>query len=135
MIEKLQILGMNEKETKVYLYLVEYGISGASEIAKHLGFPKSTVNFLADTLWNNGYLSKSVRANTHYYEADISLLESQIEQDMSEKEKFIHEVIPMLRLMNQNVKTKPKILFFDGEENCKKAYRELLEITGTFYEF
>jgi sugar-specific transcriptional regulator TrmB len=71
MIEKLQSLGMNEKEAKVYLYLVEYGISGASEIAKHLGFPKSTVNFLADTLWKNGYLSKSIRSNTHYYEADI----------------------------------------------------------------
>lgn len=51
MIEKLQILGMNEKEAKVYLYLIEYGISGASEIAKHLGFPKSTVNFLAESLW------------------------------------------------------------------------------------
>lgn len=126
---------MNEKEAKVYLYLVEYGISWASEIAKHLWFPKSTVNFLADTLWKNGYLSKSMRANTNYYEADIKLLVSQIEHDKSEKEKFLQEIIPTLVLMNQNVKSKPKIIFFDGEENCKNAYLELLNIKDIFYEF
>jgi hypothetical protein len=54
---------------------------------------------------------------------------------MSEKQKFLQETIPMLTLMNQNVKSKPKIVFFDGEENCKKAYLELLESEGVFYEF
>lgn len=51
MISELQQIGMNEKEARVYLYLIEYGISPASEIAKHLGYPKSTVNFLAESLW------------------------------------------------------------------------------------
>jgi DNA-binding IclR family transcriptional regulator len=104
---------MNEKEAKVYLYLVEYGISGASEIAKHLGYPKSTVNFLADTLWNGGYLSKSIRSNTHYYEADIALLESLIERDRSEKADFLSDTLPLLREMNKNTHSKPKITFFD----------------------
>lgn len=93
------------------------------------------MNFIADNLWKNGYVSKSIRSNTHYYEADINLLESQIENDMTEKSKFLHEVIPILTLMNQNVKVKPKILFFDGEENCRKAYLELLEVKDIFYEF
>ena len=135
MIEYFLQIGMNEKEAKVYLYLIEYGISGASEVAKHLWLPKSTVNFIADNLWKNGYVSKSIRSNTHYYEADINLLESQIENDMTEKSKFLHEVIPILTLMNQNVKVKPKIIFFDGEENCRKAYLELLEVKDIFYEF
>ena len=69
--DQLHILGFKEKESKVYLYLIEYGISGASEVAHHLGYPKSTVNFLADALWKRGYLTKSIRGNTHYYEADI----------------------------------------------------------------
>lgn len=135
MIEKLQTLGMNEKEAKTYLYLIEYGISWASEIAKHLNYPKSTVNFLADTLWKRGFLSKSIRSHTHYYEADISLLESLLYLEKKEKEDFLLGTIPLLRTMNQNVRSKPKIIFLDGEDQCKKAYLWLLEVKGIFYEF
>jgi sugar-specific transcriptional regulator TrmB len=51
MNEKLSSLGLNQKEMQVYMYLVEYGISAASEVARHIAIPKSTVNFLADSLW------------------------------------------------------------------------------------
>gem|GEM_PF-3798161 len=47
----LTTLGLNDKQIQVFIYLVEYGISAASEIAKSISIPKSTVNFLADTLW------------------------------------------------------------------------------------
>ena len=51
MIAELISIGFSEKESQVYLYLIEYGTSGASEIAKHLRIPKSTVNFIAENLW------------------------------------------------------------------------------------
>lgn len=136
MIEsQLQNLGFNEKESKVYLYLIEYGISGASEVAHHIGYPKSTVNFLAETLWKRGFLSKSIRGNTHYYEADISLLESLLEHEIVEKQSFLQEVLPLLREKNRNVLAKPKIHFLDGVEHCKQAYLELLKSEHIFYEF
>lgn len=135
MIEKLQILGMNEKEARVYLYLIEYGISGASEIARHLDFPKSTVNFLAESLWKRGYLSKSMRANTHYYEADINLLESILQREQQEKDSFIEQILPVLREKNANTHMKPKIVFFDGIEQCRNAYLELLTVQEVFLEF
>ena len=135
MISELQQIGMNEKEARVYLYLIEYGISPASEIAKHLGYPKSTVNFLAESLWKWGYLAKSMRTNTYYYEADISLIESTILGETREKETFLEKSLPLLRLMNANTRSKPKIIFLDGVENCKKTYLELLESDGGFLEF
>lgn len=135
MIEKLQSIGMNEKEARAYLYLIEYGISWASEIAGHLGYPKSTANFLAEKLWKSGYVAKSIRSNTHYYEADISLLESLLVRERDETESFLTGVMPLLREMNANTRSKPKIVFFDGRENCQKAYLELLESDSIFYEF
>lgn len=135
MIEQLQKLGMNEKEAKVYLYLIEYGTSGASEIAKYLGFPKSTVNFLAESLWKRGYLSKSMRANTHYYEADIGLMESRILREQEEKNAFMRDIIPLLREKNANTHMKPKIVFLDGREQCRNAYLELLTVKEVFLEF
>jgi predicted DNA-binding transcriptional regulator len=61
MKEKLIELWFNKKEVEVYLYLIEFDISPASEIGKHLDYPKSTINFLADNLWKRGVLKKSFR--------------------------------------------------------------------------
>ena len=133
--DQLHILGFREKESKVYLYLIEYGISGASEVAHHLGYPKSTVNFLADALWKRGYLTKSIRGNTHYYEADIWLLESILEKEILEKRSFLQEMVPILQEKQRNIIAKPKIHFLDGVENCKQAYLELLKSEQVFYEF
>ena len=133
--EKITLFGWNKKEIEVYLYLIQYGVSSASEIAKHLAYPKSTVNFLAESLWKKWFLNKSMRTNTHYYEADLLILENILHAQTQERQKFLDEVLPTLREMNKNVQTKPKISFFDGEENCKNAYLELLEIQGWFYEF
>ena len=133
--ERLSILRWNKKEIDVYLYLVQYGVSSASEMAKHLWYPKSTVNFIAENLWKQGYLTKSMRTNTHYYEANLLILENILKEENEKRQNFINEVLPNLREMNQNVKTKPKIVFLDGEENCKTAYLELLEVQDKFYEF
>ncbi len=134
MEQQLWKIGLNPKEIKVYLYLIEYGISGASEVAKHISLPKSSVNFLADNLWRRWFLRKSFRWNTSYYEADISLLETSIAQEIKEKGAFLEEVIPKLRDKNKNVKSSPKIVFFHGVESCKKAYWELLKVKDVFYE-
>lgn len=135
MISKLLSIGFTAKESQVYLYLVEYGTSWASEIARHLNMPKSTINFIAENLWKRWYLIKSARVNTNYYEADISLLEWLVAEDRQKKDQFLAETIPELYEMNQNIRTKPKIVFFDGRENCAKAYRDILSTSWTFYEF
>lgn len=135
MKEKLKQLGLNQKEISVYMYLIEYGISWASEIAKHILLPKSTVNFLLENLWRRGYLEKSERSKTHYYEADIGLLESLLKKEIDEKEHFLLQTLPELREMNKNVISKPKMIFFDGIENCKNAYLDVLKEWKEFYEF
>ncbi len=96
---------------------------------------ESTVNFLLENLWKRGYLEKSERSKTYYYEADISLLESLLKKDIDEKEHFLSHTLPELREMNKNVLSKPKMIFFDGIENCKKAYLDVLKGWKEFYEF
>ena len=135
MEEKLALLGLNEKEIKVYLYLIEYWISWASEIWKRVNIPKSTANFLADNLWRKWFLKKTFSWNTGLYEADIGLLQENIEKEILLKKEFIENIIPLLKEKNKNIISKPKIKFFDGIEGCKKAYSDILKIKWTFYEF
>lgn len=76
-----------------------------------------------------------MRMNTHYYEADIGLLESLLLRDQEEKSAFMREMIPLLREKNANTHMKPKIIFLDGREQCRNAYLELLAVKGIFFEF
>lgn len=131
----LEKIWLNQKEINVYMYLVEYGISWASEIWKKLNIPKSTINFIADNLWKKWFLKKTFTWNTWLYEADITMLQENIEKDILLKNKMIEELIPFLKEKNKNVKSKPKIKFFDWVDSCKKAYLDILKIKNEFFEF
>ena len=132
----LQEFYLNEKEIEVFLYLIEYGNSPASEISRSIWHPKSTVNFLADNLWKRWILKKTFRKKTGYYEADISSFESNILSDMERKQLLLQKLIPQLKKKNKNIISKPKILFFDGVNACKKEYLKLLKVQEkVFYEF
>lgn len=135
MEEKLYKLWLNIKEVKVFLYLIEYWISPASEIGNNICIPKSTVNFLADNLWRRWILKKSFRWWTWFFEVDILNFEKNLLDDISEKQNILKEILPLLRQKNKNIISKPKIIFIDSLENCKKQYLEILNIKWTFYEF
>ena len=135
-MSNLQELWFSHKEEEVFLYLVEYGLSSASEVARKLGYPKSSINFIADALWERWFLKKSYRKNTWYYEADIDVLEWYIKNELSIRKTVLEDFIPELREKNKNVLIKPKIVFLDGKESCMHAYRDLLTVKEKiFYEF
>ena len=132
----LQQLWFSQKEEEIFLYLVEYWTSSASEVAGKLWYPKSSINFIADTLWEKGFLKKTFRKNTWYYEVDIDILEWSIESELDLRKTMLETYIPELREKNKNVLVKPKIIFLDGKESCMNAYRELLRVKEkVFYEF
>ncbi len=134
MEKQLKIFWLNEKQIQVFLYLVEYGISPASEIARTVALPKSSVNFLCDGLWEDGYLKKSFRGKTGFYEIDIQWFQDKITEDISLKEEALGQLIPVLKEKSKDNISKPRIIFIDGVENCKKYYQELLLLSGkTFY--
>jgi len=136
MNKELYTLWFNEKESQVYLYIVEYGVSAASEISRKLGIPKSTVNFIADMLCEKWILKKSFRSNTGYYQADIVALEQKILRDTDSQRQALSDVLPKLKEASISNSSQPKILFFDGQESCRSAYSDILHMKEKiFYEF
>ena len=134
MKEKLLELWFNKKEVEVFLYLINLWISSASEIANKLEYPKSSVNFLADNLWKKGILKKSFRWKTGYYEADILNLEKIILEEIKNKKNILENIIPELKEKNKNTFDRPKIIFIDWLENCKKAYLDILKTKIEYHE-
>ena len=134
MKEQLIELWLNKKEVEVYLYLVELWISSASEIARKLEYPKSSVNFLADNLWKRWILKKSFRWKTGYYEVDIPNLEKLILEEINNKKNILEKIIPELKEKTINTISRPKIIFIDWLENCKKEYLEILKTKDRYLE-
>jgi predicted transcriptional regulator len=134
MKEKLLELWFNKKEIEVFLYLISFWISSASEIANKLNYPKSTVNFLADNLWKRWILKKSFRWKTGYYEADISNLEKIILDEISNKKNILESIIPELKEKTKYHISRPKIIFIDWLEHCQKAYLDILKTKTKYYE-
>lgn len=134
MKKSLLTLWLNEKQIQVFLYLVEYGISPASEIAKAVSIPKSTVNFLADTLWQSWFLKKSFRWKTGYFEVDIDHLKNTLNTQIDNQKQALDTIIPELHNKLKFSSDKPKITFLEGMESCQQAYLGLLD-QEVFYEF
>lgn len=135
-MKQLESLGFNEKEIRIYLYLIEYGSSPASEISRSIHIPKSTVNFIADNLWERWILKKSFQWNTGYFEADVTMLEEVVEHESQQKMQALSAAIPLLKEKNKQVMSRPKMIFFDGRDMCRKAYSDILIMKEKiFYEF
>lgn len=131
----LQNLGFSEKETKVYLALLEYGTQPASIIAKKVSYPKSTVLFLFDNLLKQGFINKSMRGRIQYFYADPENFEIVYKSMIENKTKTLNQIIPDLKKLKHPLTSEPKLTFFEGINGCQKAYNSLLENDAEILEF
>lgn len=135
MNEYLQKLGFSEKETMVYLALVELGMQAGSTIARATNLSKSTVLFLLDNLSRQGIVQKSHRGKIQYYFADTKDLIRIEEKKREERDNALEKVLPLLNEIQSPFSAVPKVTFFEGIEGCKKAYWNLLESQTEILEF
>ena len=131
----LKKLGLNSKQIDVYLALLELGSQPASVIAKKISLPKSTVLFLLDQLLDKGIVLKSFKGKTQYFYAEVEDLSNAIKQSQKSQNDALSELIPLLKEFKSPFTSKPKVSFYQGIENCKKAYLKILDTKEEFLEF
>lgn len=135
MRELLQKLGFSEKEITIYLCLLEFGQCNASKIAQKLTIPKATVLFILKNLVDLGYVQRSQKGRTQYFEAKPEDLKKHKQRDIEEQSASLSSVIPLLEEFKTPYSSEPKVTFFEGIENCKKAYNSILESQTNVLEF
>ena len=135
MFELLKKLGLNSKQIDVYLALLELGSQPASVIAKKISLPKSTVLFLLDQLLEKGIVLKSYKGKTQFFYAEVEDLSKAIKQSQKSQNDALSELIPLLKEFKSPFTSKPKVSFYQGIENCKKSYLQILETQEEFLEF
>lgn len=127
-------LNFSEKETLVYLALLELGSSKPTDVAKKTDLNRTTVYDICDSLRKKGIVSSyKKKSNTFFTALEPNRLidylerekEDNIQQIEHHKDK-VQALLPELISLQDISSTKPKVKFFEGEKGIREAYEDTL---------
>ncbi|HCC49551.1 MAG: hypothetical protein A2445_02745 [Candidatus Jacksonbacteria bacterium RIFOXYC2_FULL_44_29] len=125
----LSDLGFSDKETKVYLALLELGRGTVSVIARSAGINRTTGYNILDLLVSKGLVSISGKEPKEEYVAqspDIitTFLKDKIAQYELQLKKSAN-LVPRLKSIH-NISDRPKVKFYEGKAGLVEVYEDTL---------
>jgi len=128
----LQESGLNEKEGEIYLSILELGRATILDIAKHSKIKRSTVYEIIPLLESRGIVKKTKSGKKIYFVAEspktvLSLIK--------EKEERFKEALPELMAIFKSTEKRPKVFFFQGQEEVSNMYEDTLREGKSIYNY
>lgn len=115
--ETLKTLGLSEKESKIYLALLQLGPATPYKMAKRSGLKRPTAYVIADELVEKGYAVKAPGDKHTYIARPPEVIYEEREQKMLAAKKNL----PELQALKGGVADRPAVLYFEGQEGMKQA--------------
>jgi sugar-specific transcriptional regulator TrmB len=121
---KLEKIGLNLNEAKIYLALLELGQAQAGDISKKTQINRTTVYDSLERLIQNGLVTFVISANKKVFKpvAPKKLLDRIIE-----KEKTIKEMLPELENLFVQSKEKEETDIYKGRKGIKSILDDILK--------
>lgn len=120
----------NEKEVETYLLLLEVGPITASNLAKKLNIPRSSLYGFLKRLQDKGLVAQSIKLGVKTFSAEppekIHLLFEQELEDLQNKQKQYKDLLPELKKHQPSKFISPKFQLFEGEEGVKHILKDML---------
>ncbi len=119
----LRSIGMNEKESALYLAGLQSGTAPASDYAKATGFNRITTYTMLEDLVKAGQFTMVKKQRAKWYAPvapDFLVLEAQQRADALKK------ALPELRSLSGAKFRSPRVRFFEGWEGVKHVYEDTL---------
>lgn len=126
----LQHLGLNEKQAKVYLAVLQMGKGSVPAISVKAGTKRPTTYLLLEELRMKGLVNLLPRAQKVLYTANSP---EQLLEEQREKEQLIKANMPELMAMFNVKKEKPKVTYYQGESSIIKLYDEIFKEKEIFF--
>lgn len=121
--QSLQNLGLNEKEARVYLALLDLGSSSAISIADRAGVKRPTTYLVLSELVRKGLVSITPREKKALYQAESP---EKIAFLIEKQNQALKEVLPELLAHYKPGGSKPSVKLFSGIEGIKTVYYDTL---------
>lgn len=143
MQKKLEQLGLNSMEAKIYLAGLELGPSTPTEIAKRAGVKRPTVYLHLDRLKELGLIGKITKNKKQLFFAEeperLKSIIKRRQEKIEQEEKTIENLIPMLKAVSAIIPSAPKVSFYEGKEGIWNVLYDILKdkkdlkAIGSFY--
>ena len=124
----LEDLGFTNAEIKVYLALLELGLSTAGPIIEKSGLQSSVVHMTLNKLVTKGFVSFIKEGQRNHYQATDP---KHISEYIDEKKAQFEKILPELLGKQQLAKEKSEVTTFRGKKGIRELLYSLLEAEGT----
>lgn len=130
-LKLLKKLGMDAKEVKLYVKLLELGVSSAGALAIRTESVRTSTYSLLNSMIKKGYVSYITKKGVKYYSAadPRALIDHYFDGA-----KMLKVLLPELLAISNRHGQKPKITFYEGVEGIKQICEILLEVPGSIRE-
>jgi sugar-specific transcriptional regulator TrmB len=129
MLKELQNFGLSEKEAKVYVALLALQQSSVQEISRRSGVNRATTYVQLETLRSRGLVAQTSHGKKMLFVPEppenVSRLIEQAKVDVINKEKEFNKILPDLKSLFKEMRSRPNVRFYEGKEGLR-AYREEL---------
>ncbi len=122
--QQLRDIGMTDKESGIYLNLLELGEATAGEVAQNAQLNRVTVYGILEEMVMKGQVFHTNSEGVKRYGA----LSPQIIIDEAKSRiQTLEQNLPLLMSLQGDHKQKPRTRFYDGLKGLKKAYQDTLD--------
>lgn len=130
MLEKyLQNIGLSDKESIIYLSLVQVDNASVLDLSKKTKLKRPTVYVVLESLAKKGLVSETtVGKKTHYQAEPPERLETFVERQklvFEENTKRIKDIIPEIKSIQRESGERPVVKYFEGKEGIMSAAYEV----------
>ena len=129
--KELQLLGLSEKEGKVYLACLELGSDTVQNIAQKASINRPTAYLQIESLKNKGLLSELTKGKKTYYAAEaperLTTLLNTFEEDLRLRRVELARILPNLTELFVNAGERPRVRFFEGIEGVEAVSEDFLK--------
>lgn len=122
--KSLEYLGLNEKQAKVYLALLQMGSGSVPAISIKAGTKRPTTYLLLEELRMKGLATLLPKKKKAKYTAESP---QKLLQEQREREEVIQGSLPELLAIYNSQKEKPKVTYYQGEESIIKLVQEIFK--------
>lgn len=133
-----QNLGMNEKEQRAFLKMLELGAQPISVVARHVGVPRSSMYVILEKLKNLQVVEEFERGGITYVKCiparQISDILKTKERTIEQTLKLLEESLPELEKLENKLSITPTVRFYEGKRAVMKMYEEVIRENG-FHAF
>lgn len=137
LVKELQKTGLSDKESIVYVALLELGGAYPSKISEYSGLKRATTYNILVTLSVRGMINEIEKRNKLFYQIDkpnklinYSSTRVKLAEDGLERAK---KILPDIEGLFSLIGEKPKVLFFEGGDTVLSICNDMIS-SGSNYE-